>query len=45
MTVAYPEKKDVEKQMFGVGDRVDVQASDVHEVWMGPEGCTYIIGE
>ncbi len=31
--------------MFTVGDRVDVDARKVHEVWMGVEGCEYVIGE
>ena len=28
-----------------LGDRIDVDAGKVHEVWIGPEGCTYVIGE
>jgi hypothetical protein len=28
-----------------VGDRFDVDANKRHEVWIGPEGCTYVIGE
>lgn len=45
MTITFPEEKDAEKKTFGVGDRVDVQASQVHEVWIGDEGCTMVIGE
>jgi hypothetical protein len=34
-----------EKVTYGVGDRINVDAEKVHEVWIGPEGCTYVIGE
>lgn len=27
------------------GDRVDVPASTVHSARIGPEGCTYLVGE
>lgn len=30
---------------YGVGDRIDVDAGKIHEVWIGLEGCTYVIGE
>ena len=45
MTIAYPEDERPEKQTFGVGERVDVEAGRMHEVWMGREGCEYVIGE
>lgn len=49
MTVTYPEdnvKNGREaKETFGVGARVDVPAGKVHEVWIGDEGCEYVIGE
>ncbi|PQE30175.1 hypothetical protein CJF32_00003600 [Rutstroemia sp. NJR-2017a WRK4] len=45
LTITYPKEKDAQKVTYGVGDRIDVDAGRVHEVWMGPEGCTYIIGE
>jgi hypothetical protein len=49
LTIAYPEDGDAEqrkkKTTYGVGDRIDVDAGRVHEVWMGGEGCTYVIGE
>ncbi|KAL2149896.1 hypothetical protein VTH82DRAFT_7572 [Thermothelomyces myriococcoides] len=49
LTIAYPEDPDLEqrskKTTYGVGDRIDVEAGRVHEVWMGAEGCTYVIGE
>lgn len=41
----YPDGPDGEKSTYGVGSRVDVDAGRVHEVWMGQEGCTYVIGE
>ncbi|KDQ63925.1 hypothetical protein JAAARDRAFT_27591 [Jaapia argillacea MUCL 33604] len=47
LTIAYPTKGqvDAEKETFGVGGRIDVDANQVHEVWIGEEGCTYVIGE
>jgi hypothetical protein len=45
LTITYPKEKDSEKKTYGVGDRIDVDADRVHEVWVGPEGCTYVIGE
>lgn len=49
MTVTYPEDNakngDVKRETFGVGARVDVPAGKLHEVWIGDEGCEYVIGE
>ncbi|PMD63125.1 uncharacterized protein K444DRAFT_610004 [Hyaloscypha bicolor E] len=45
LTMTYPKEKGSEKKTYTVGDRIDVEAGRVHEVWMGPEGCTYVIGE
>ena len=47
MTLCYPNEsgEGKEKKTFGVGDRVDVEAGRVHEVWIGGEGCEYVIGE
>lgn len=50
MTVTYPEDNaknggQVKKETFGVGARVDVPAGKLHEVWIGDEGCEYVIGE
>lgn len=47
MTVCYPEEdpEGRRKETFGVGSRVDVGRGVVHEVWMGKEGCEYVIGE
>lgn len=45
MTIWYPKEEDREKKTFGPGARVDVDAGRVHEVWIGDEGCTMIIGE
>lgn len=33
------------KEAFGAGARIDVPAGKLHEVWMGPEGSEYVIGE
>ncbi|KAJ4386460.1 hypothetical protein N0V93_009356 [Gnomoniopsis smithogilvyi] len=45
LTITYPKDENPTKQTFSVGDRIDVEAGRVHEVWMGKEGCTYVIGE
>ncbi|KAL8734495.1 MAG: hypothetical protein Q9166_001395 [cf. Caloplaca sp. 2 TL-2023] len=45
LTITYPNDAKPEKKTYGVGDRVDVEGGRVHEVWMGEEGCEYIIGE
>ncbi|PLN82262.1 hypothetical protein BDW42DRAFT_81464 [Aspergillus taichungensis] len=51
MTVTYPEDNaslhggEVKKETHGVGARVDVPAGKLHEVWMGDDGCEYVIGE
>ncbi|OKL57823.1 hypothetical protein UA08_07280 [Talaromyces atroroseus] len=43
-TITYPKDNatqhngEVKKETFGVGDRIDVPAGKVHEVWIGPEG-------
>jgi hypothetical protein len=50
-TVTYPTDNaalhngEIKKETFGVGDRVDVPAGKIHEVWIGLEGCEYVIGE
>ena len=54
LTITYPEdegrddgKRGGEKrgETYGVGARLDVPAGKVHEVWMGNDGCEYVIGE
>ena len=51
LTITYPDDNarlhngEVKKETFGVGERVDVPAGKVHEVWIGDEGCEYVIGE
>ncbi|KAK3330947.1 hypothetical protein B0H66DRAFT_82471 [Apodospora peruviana] len=45
LTITYPEDASPEKTTHGVGARIDVAAGRVHEVWVGKEGCTYVIGE
>jgi hypothetical protein len=45
LTVSYPDDAQPTKETFGVGGRLDVDAGRKHEVWVGPEGCTYVIGE
>ncbi|KAJ4403964.1 hypothetical protein N0V85_004982 [Neurospora sp. IMI 360204] len=44
LTIAYP-GSEKEKTTHGPGERLDVDAGQVHEVWIGGEGCTYVIGE
>lgn len=45
LTITFPKDGTPEKKTYGVGDRIDVEADRIHEVWIGDEGCTYIIGE
>lgn len=45
LTITYPKDENPTKETFGAGDRIDVDAGRVHEVWIGKEGCTYVIGE
>lgn len=45
LTIIYPRDPSPTMETFGVGGRVDVPAGKVHEVWMGSEGCEYVIGE
>ncbi|KAB5559994.1 hypothetical protein GE09DRAFT_74140 [Coniochaeta sp. 2T2.1] len=45
LTITYPKDESPEKTTYGVGDRIDVDAGRVHEVWVGGEGCTYVNGE
>lgn len=44
-TVTYPDEDAGRKEAFGLGARIDVPGGKMHEVWMGPQGCTYVIGE
>ncbi|KAI9732918.1 MAG: hypothetical protein M1818_007351 [Claussenomyces sp. TS43310] len=41
----YPQDSGAKKITYGPGDVVDVEAGRDHEVWIGREGCTCIIGE
>ena len=43
--MTYPHDERPGKETFGVGARVDVEAGRVHEVWIGGDGCEYVIGE
>ena len=45
LTVSYPEDDPDKKETLGPGARFDVPAGKVHEVWVGKEGCTFVIGE
>lgn len=51
LTITYPDDNaklyngEVKKETFHVGERIDVPAGKVHEVWIGNEGCEYVIGE
>jgi hypothetical protein len=50
-TITYPDDNvnlhngEIKKETFGPGERIDVPAGKVHEVWIGDEGCEYVIGE
>ncbi|KAF2277470.1 uncharacterized protein EI97DRAFT_292862 [Westerdykella ornata] len=45
LTISYPQDPNPKRETFGPGARLDVDAKRVHEVWIGDEGCTYVIGE
>lgn len=45
LTISFPQDERPEKKTYGVGSRVDVEAGRQHEVWIGRDGCTYVIGE
>lgn len=45
LTLWYPGAADSERRTYRPGERVDVDAGRLHEVWIGDEGCTYVIGE
>lgn len=51
LTITYPDDNsklyngEVKKETFGVGARIDVPAGKLHEVWIGNDGCEYVIGE
>ncbi|KII93451.1 hypothetical protein PLICRDRAFT_171204 [Plicaturopsis crispa FD-325 SS-3] len=44
-TIAYPKDASPTRETHGAGARIDVDADRVHEVWIGAEGCTYVVGE
>ncbi|PAV23357.1 Cupin -type [Pyrrhoderma noxium] len=44
-TISYPQDPNPTRATFGPGVCVDVDAGRLHEVWIGEEGCTYVIGE
>ncbi|KAM0252457.1 hypothetical protein ACHAP5_001104 [Fusarium lateritium] len=45
ITLWYPQEEDIQKQVYGVGSRIDIDAGRVHEVMIGGSGCTMVIGE
>lgn len=45
LTITYPRDENPTRETFGVGARIEVAAGREHEVWMGEEGCEYVIGE
>lgn len=51
MTITYPEDNkalyngEIRKETHAVGARIDVPAGKLHEVWIGKDGCEYVIGE
>ncbi|KAF2800011.1 hypothetical protein K505DRAFT_229696 [Melanomma pulvis-pyrius CBS 109.77] len=45
LTITFPKDAEPKKETFGTGARVDVDAQQLHEVWVGKEGCTMVIGE
>ncbi|KAF1999408.1 hypothetical protein P154DRAFT_523415 [Amniculicola lignicola CBS 123094] len=45
LTITYPQDAEPKKETFGPGARLDVDARRMHEVWVGDEGCSMVIGE
>ncbi|OAL45427.1 hypothetical protein IQ07DRAFT_614838 [Pyrenochaeta sp. DS3sAY3a] len=45
ITYTYPDDAEPKTITIGPGARWDVEENKVHEVWVGGEGCTYVIGE
>lgn len=45
LSIAFPEETGTKRTTYGKGARVDVEAGQVHEVWVGSEGCRMVIGE
>ena len=45
LTAVYPDDPQAEKKTYSIGETWLVPAKKKHEVWVGPEGCTYVIGE
>lgn len=45
LTITFPGDAKPMRETFGPGARVDVEGERVHEVWVGAEGCTMVIGE
>ncbi|KAI1109672.1 hypothetical protein F5Y14DRAFT_455761 [Nemania sp. NC0429] len=45
LTITYPKDENPTKTTYSAGARVDVDAGRVHEVWIGPQGCTMVLGE
>ncbi|RYC61435.1 hypothetical protein CHU98_g4754 [Xylaria longipes] len=43
LTITYPKDASPSKITYSAGDRIDVDARRVHEVWVGPQGCTMVI--
>ncbi|KAJ3997766.1 hypothetical protein F5050DRAFT_1363331 [Lentinula boryana] len=43
--ITYPKDTNPMKETFGSGSRIDVNADRIHEVWIGEQGCTYVVGE
>ncbi|GAB7365869.1 hypothetical protein MBLNU230_g7199t1 [Neophaeotheca triangularis] len=45
LTMRYPDDPEPVKVTLGKGERWDVEAGRLHEVWVGEGGCRYVIGE
>ncbi|KAH8166390.1 hypothetical protein CIB48_g1857 [Xylaria polymorpha] len=45
LTITYPKDANPSKTTYTAGDRVDVDAHRVHEVWIGSQGRTMVIGD
>lgn len=45
LEVMFPDDTEPQKLVKKPGDVVDIEVGRLHEVWIGPEGCTTVNGD
>ncbi|ODH28210.1 hypothetical protein ACO22_03980 [Paracoccidioides brasiliensis] len=45
LTISHPNDETVKQETFGQGFGIDVPGGKVQEIWIGPQGCEYVIGK